>query len=50
MESMRFQNQEVIDEGKLHAYAERFQSPRLVKAVDTWTRVNRSQNEGTVEL
>jgi len=50
MEAMRFQNQDVIHEEKLHAYAERFQSPRLVKAVAEWTRVTRVQNEGTVEL
>ena len=50
MEAMRFQNQDVIDEEKLHAYAERFQSPRLVKAVDAWVQVTRVQNEGTVEL
>ena len=50
MEAMRFQNQDVIDEEKLHSYAERFQSPRLVKAVAEWTRVTRVQNEGTVEL
>lgn len=50
MEAMRFQNQDMIDEGKLQSYAERFQSPRLVKAVGEWRRVTRSQQEGTVEL
>jgi len=50
MEAMRFQNQDVIDEEKLHAYARRFQSPRLVKTVVEWTRVTRLENEGTVEL
>ena len=50
MDEMRFQNTEVINADKLHVYAERYQSPRLVKAAALWGSVIRSQNEGTVEL
>ncbi|MDP6636026.1 MAG: hypothetical protein QGG42_14095 [Phycisphaerae bacterium] len=50
MDEMRFQNTEVINAEKLQGYAERYQSPRLVKAVAVWVSVISSQNEGTVEL
>lgn len=50
MEAMRFQNQEIVDAVKLQSYAERYQAPRLIKAVDEWTRVIRLQKEGTIEL
>jgi len=50
MDAMRFQNAEVINESKLRCYAERYQSPRLIKAVDEWARVGRLQSDGTVEL
>jgi predicted transcriptional regulator of viral defense system len=50
MDGMRFQNQDVINVEKLRSYAERYQSPRLVKAVGEWARVVCLQNEGTVEL
>ncbi len=50
MEAMRFQNPDVINLEKLRFYAERYQSPRLVKAVGAWAGVLRLQNEGTVEL
>ncbi|MBL7219608.1 MAG: hypothetical protein ISS69_05815 [Phycisphaerae bacterium] len=50
MHEMRFQNTEVIDADKLHVYAEKYQSPRLVKAAALWCSVIGSENEGTVEL
>ena len=50
MEEMRFQNSELINEEKLCNYAERYQSPRLVKAVELWSAVIKAQSEGTVEL
>jgi len=50
MESMRFQNFDVLDGEKLQRYAERFQAPRLLKAVQAWERFVRLQTEGTVEL
>jgi predicted transcriptional regulator of viral defense system len=50
MESMRFQNLDVMDGEKLQRYAERFQVPRLLKAVQVWERFVRLQTEGMVEL
>lgn len=50
MEEMRFQNGDVISCEKLRDYAERYQSPRLVKAVEVWNSVVSAQSEGTVEL
>ena len=50
MAEMRFQNPELISVEKLCEYAKRFNSPRLLAAVDAWLRVCGSQPEGTVEL
>jgi predicted transcriptional regulator of viral defense system len=50
MAEMRFQNPESINVKKLCEYAKRFNSPRLLAAVDVWSRVCGSQPEGTVEL
>jgi len=50
MESMRFQNLDVMDGEKLQRYAERFQAPRLLKAVQVWEHFVRLQTEGMVEL
>lgn len=50
MDEMRFQNSDVINGDKLRDYAERYQSPRLVKAVELWGSVIRTQGGGTVEL
>ena len=50
MTGMRFQNPEAIDMEKLRIYAERYQSPRLVKAAALWVSLIGSQDEGTVEL
>ena len=50
MAEMRFQNTEMIDTDKLHKYAEKYRSPRIIKAVELWGSVISSQSEGTVEL
>ena len=50
MEEMRFQNREVINGDKLRDYAERYESPRLVKAVELWNVIVTAESEGTVEL
>lgn len=50
MIEMRFQNWEVVDQGRLAKYAERFGSPRLRRAADVWLRVAASEQEGWVEL
>jgi predicted transcriptional regulator of viral defense system len=50
MTEMRFQNMEVVDWSRLHVYAERFQSPRLVKAAKLWADLAEREEEGSVEL
>lgn len=50
MHTMRFQNGELVNRNTLRRYAERYQSPRLVKAVDVWCSVIDDQEEGTVVL
>ena len=50
MEEMRFQNIDMINADRLQLYAGKYQSPRLVKAVNLWRSVIHVQNEGTVEL
>jgi len=50
MTEMRFQNFDAISIAKLRRYAVRFDSLRLVKAVDVWETFARSEREGTVEL
>ncbi len=50
MAEMRFQNTEMIDPTRLRAHARRFDSPRLVKAVDVWLGILDRETEGTREL
>ena len=50
MKAMRFQNSEVIDTGKLKDYAERFNSPRLLNAVNVWSTIMQTEQTGTIEL
>lgn len=50
MEEMRFQNSEIIDPDKLKDFAERFRSPRLIKAVNVWNRITQTEQKGTIEL
>lgn len=54
LREMRFQNLETVNLKTLAAYAERFESPRLVRAVAAWETMCRDfiqqDAEGTVEL
>ena len=50
MVEMRFQNREAVDPDRLRSYAERFESPRLLRAADVWLELSRSEQEGTLEL
>jgi len=50
MEAMRFQNREAVDPARLARYAERFESPRLLRAAKVWTDLASVEREGTVEL
>ncbi len=50
MEAMRFQNSEIIDPEKLKDYAERFNSPRLMNAVNIWSTITQTEQTGTIEL
>ena len=47
---MRFQQTELVDTARLHEYAARFQSPRLLRAVATWELVMADEADGTVEV
>jgi predicted transcriptional regulator of viral defense system len=50
LEEMRYQNMEVVDEARLEAYARRFQSPRLDRALRRWLVLAGEEQEGTVTL
>jgi predicted transcriptional regulator of viral defense system len=50
MLEMRFQNQELIDADALTAYSERFDSPRLLRAVRIWGELQGVETEGAIEL
>ena len=50
MREMRFQNMDQVDSGRLRDYAGRFDSPRLVLAVDAWEQLCDEGEEGTVIL
>lgn len=50
MEEMRFQNCEILDKIRLQRFAERFRSPRLLKATEVWRDTINTQDEGTVIL
>lgn len=47
---MRYQHVEKIRTEKLRRYAARFDSPRLLRAVDRWLTLTREEGEGTVTL
>jgi hypothetical protein len=47
---MRYQNTEGISAERLHAFADRFRSPRLFRAVLRWLNWRADQGKGTVEL
>lgn len=47
---MRYQQHHQVDEDKLEAYADRFQSPRLRRAVALWLTLAAGEEKGTVTL
>jgi predicted transcriptional regulator of viral defense system len=50
MTEMRFQNSDTINPQRLRECAARFNSPRLLAAVEVWNRTSETAEEGTVEL
>lgn len=50
MAGMRFQNFDLVQQDCLDAYAARFRSPRLLRAVRAWRILSKSEMDGTVEL
>ena len=49
MQEMRFQNRGLVSEERLQGYAERFSSPRLLRAVACWVQLG-ADEEGPVIL
>lgn len=50
VEQMRYQNTDLIERGRLDDFAQRFGSPRLLRAVAVFWEVVRDQEEGTMEI
>ena len=50
LSEMRFQNMELVDSARLQAYAERFESPRIVDTAGKWLLLKNLEEEGTVRL
>ena len=50
LEEMRYQNVERVDAERLRAYAARYRSQRLERAVGQWTAITTAAQEGTVTL
>ena len=50
LEEMRYQHCQQVNKDKLQAYADRFQSPRLCRAVERWLTVIAEEEKGTVTL
>jgi hypothetical protein len=50
LEEMRYQHCHQVSKDKLQAYADRFQSPRLYRAVECWLTVMAEEEKGTVIL
>ena len=50
LEEMRYQHFQQANKEKLRAYADRFQSPRLYRAVERWLTVMAEEEKGTVIL
>ena len=48
--AMRYQNADRVSAEKLREYADRFSSPRLLRAVSRWLALSKEEEEGTVEL
>ena len=47
---MRYQHSDRVSEERLRAYAERFRSPRLLRAVGRWLALAAEDEKGTVTL
>lgn len=45
MEGMRFQNKQLIDPGVLKDYAQRYHSPRILRAADLWMAMTDEESE-----
>jgi predicted transcriptional regulator of viral defense system len=50
LEEMRYQNVELVAEDRLRSFVERFQSPRLERAVQRWLDLTVEAEKGTVAL
>lgn len=50
LEEMRYQHCQQVNKDKLQAYADRFQSPRLCRAVERWLPLMAEEEKGTVTL
>jgi predicted transcriptional regulator of viral defense system len=50
LEEMRYQHCQQVNKDKLQAYADRFQNPRLNRAVERWLTVTAEEEKGTVTL
>lgn len=50
MSEMRFQNFEMVNSKKLEAYAQRWDSPRLIRLAGSWQELSKRENEGVIEL
>jgi predicted transcriptional regulator of viral defense system len=50
IEEMRYQHYQQVNESKLLAYTERFNSPRLNRAVERWLVLTAEEEKGTVTL
>jgi len=50
LEEMRYQHVALVDEKRLQAYAQRFQSPRLDRAIQHWLRLATDAEKGTVDV
>jgi predicted transcriptional regulator of viral defense system len=50
LEEMRYQHHLQVNKDKLQEYADRFQSPRLCRAVERWLTVTAEEEKGAVTL
>jgi predicted transcriptional regulator of viral defense system len=50
LEEMRYQHCQQVNKDKLQAYAERFRSPRLYRAIERWLMVTADEEKGTVSI
>ncbi len=50
MQEMRYQNQNLVNPETLQAFAIRFKSPRLIRAVQTFLHLAEEESEGTITL